>query len=259
LESTYGDRDHKDRGQSVLELAAVIDSARGGAGKVMIPAFAVGRTQDVLYHLGELSRSGRLDGTHVFVDSPMAIDATELYRRHRECFDAPAWALIDKGVAPLSFPNLDFTRTGEESKRLNAVGGGAVVIAASGMCTGGRILHHLKHGLWQEDSHVVFVGFQAQGSLGRLIVDGARSVSIMGDRIPVKAHIHTIGGFSAHAGQTGLMQWAAGVTSGARRMFLTHGEPAVRDVLKGKLVTELGRSVECPWFGDSVELAESTP
>lgn len=254
LESTYGDRDHKDRQGSVVELAGVIDAARGGRGKVMIPAFAVGRTQDVLYHLGELSRSGRLDGTKVFVDSPMAIDATELYRRHRECFDAPAWALIEKGIAPLNFPNLAFTRTGEESRRLNDLGGGAVVIAASGMCTGGRILHHLKHGLWQEDSHVVIVGFQARGSLGRLLVDGARSVNIMGDRIPVKAHIHTIGGFSAHAGQTGLMQWAAAVESGARRMFLTHGEPAVRDILKAKLVKDLGRSVECPWFGDHADI-----
>src|SRR5262249_25457272 len=155
-----------------------------------------------------------------FVDSPMALAATDLYRAHQELWDDEAWAKLDHGERPLSFAGLHYTRSAEESKALNTMHGAAVIIAASGMCTGGRILHHLKHHLWRPQTHVAFVGYQAEGTLGRRIVDGEKTVRIMDEMVQVKAQIHTLGGFSAHAGQTGLVEWAAAARDARPRVFL---------------------------------------
>ncbi len=248
LESTYGDRDHKPLADTLDELAAILASARETGGKILIPAFAVGRTQSLIYHLGALRREGRIAAdTAVYIDSPMATSATALYARHREAFDDESWALIHRGLSPLDFPNLEFTRSMQDSQRLNALDGGVVVIAASGMCTGGRILHHFKHNLWKPQTRVVIVGFQAAGTLGRALVDGARRVSVMGDPVVVRASIHTLGGLSAHAGQRDLLKWASAFTPASRpRVFLNHGENTAREALRERLTTLHGMQVDLP-------------
>jgi metallo-beta-lactamase family protein len=252
LESTYGDRDHKAREASVEELAQVLESATGGDGKVLIPAFAVGRTQDMIFEMGKLRRSGRLRAD-VFIDSPMATETTDLYRRHRDLFDAETWEMIASGDIPLRFDGLHFVKNVQESKQLNGRGGGTVIIAGSGMCTGGRILHHLKHGLSNPENHLVFVGYQARGTLGRRLVEREKVVSVMGERVVVKAMVHTIGGFSAHAGKTGLVGWAQNFSPKPKRVFLTHGEDGPRAALKEAL-RGIGLDATMPYYGDSVEL-----
>ncbi|HVN84969.1 MAG TPA: MBL fold metallo-hydrolase [Candidatus Binatia bacterium] len=249
LESTYGDRDHRPLAETVEELAGILAHAGRSGSKVLIPAFAVGRSQDIIYHLGQLCRSGRLPRLPVYVDSPMAIATTELYARHRELFDAETRALIESGNAPLDFPGLRFARTAQESQALNAVEGCVVILSASGMCTGGRILHHLKHNVWRPDVHIVIVGFQAIGTPGRALVDGARTISLMGERLAVRAQVHTLGGFSAHAGQSQLVAWAANFRSPRPRVFLTHGEPRARNALRARIEGDLGITAECPEHG----------
>lgn len=254
LESTYGDRNHRGRTESVAELLGVFDEAIRGGGKVLIPSFAVGRTQTLVYHLGEQSRAGKLTDTSVYIDSPMAIETTSLYRKHQECFDEETWKLIDQGHTPLNFPNLHYARTPQESAHINELNGGVVVIAASGMCTGGRILHHLKHNVWKPETHVVFVGYQAEGTLGRKLVDGAKAVRIMGEPYAVKARVHTVNGFSAHAGQAGLVAWASAIKTEKPRVFLTHGETRPRNALGRELASHLGWACQYPEWGTVVEL-----
>lgn len=253
MESTYGDRDHRSRTETVAEFDAIVQAARKGPGKILIPAFAVGRTQDMIYEMAKLSRAGRFDGTQVFIDSPMATDVTELYRRHRELFDTDARQILADGNFPLNFPGLRFTRTVEESKKLNDLNG-IIVIAGSGMCNGGRIVHHLRHGLSRPENHVVIVGYQAIGTLGRRLVDGQKVVRIMGDEVPVRAQIHTLGGFSAHAGQSELVTWAKSFDPKPAKFFLTHGEPKARNALWERLNREVGLSCERPEIGQTFEL-----
>jgi metallo-beta-lactamase family protein len=263
LESTYGDRDHRSLEDTLEELVTICTGARTPQGRVIIPSFAVGRTQQLVYFFGDLRRQGRLTDPRVFVDSPMATATTDLYRRHRELFDDECWAIINAGDSCLSFPGLTFTRSHEESLALNRVGGGAIIISASGMCTGGRVLHHLKHSLWNEDAHVVIVGFQAKGTLGRKLVDGEVNVRVMGEPTLVRAKVHTLGGFSAHAGRSGLLEWAAGVkgtgTNGRAgasppRFVLTHGEDVPRERLAEGIRERLGAEVLMPGWGASVEV-----
>lgn len=254
LESTYGDRDHRSTDGTVEELAEILRDAKDDGGKVLIPAFAVGRTQLLIYYLGELHRDGKMDSA-VYVDSPMATSTTSLYRGHRELFDDESWAIIESGNSPLNFEGLKFTRSADESRGLNAINGGAVVISASGMCTGGRIVHHLKHNLWKRSAHVVFVGYQARGTLGQRLVQGAKSVRIMGEPITVQAQIHTLGGFSAHAGRSGLMDWASSFKDRPpRRLFLTHGEDDARKALSRGLKEEFGYKAELPDYNQTVEI-----
>ena len=224
METTYGDRVHKSLQPSVEELyEAITDTFRRG-GNVIIPSFALERAQEILYYLREGIDSGQLPGSmQVFLDSPMAISATEIFRRHPECYDEEACELFRNGQDPFNFPGLHFTRQTADSIALNRIGGGAVIIAGSGMCTGGRVRHHLKHHLWREDSSIVFVGFAAHGTLARRIVDGAKEVRLFGEEIPVRAHIHTIGGFSAHADRDELLAWHQRIGS-PERTFLVHGE-----------------------------------
>jgi metallo-beta-lactamase family protein len=254
LESTYGDRDHKSLESTRAEFLAVLQEAQSVGAKVLIPAFAVGRTQDLVYHMGDFLRSGALKSLNVYVDSPMAVEVSDLYRRHTDLYDEPARQILANHQVPLNFPGLTYTRTIDESKRLNGAKGCMVIISASGMCTGGRIVHHLYHNLPNPNTHVVIAGYQGEGTLGRRLVEGARTVRIFREEVPVNAKIHTLGGFSAHAGQSGLVLWAAPFKESKPRLFLTHGEDGPRGVLKGKLKAAYGIDAATPAYGDEVTL-----
>jgi len=223
METTYGDRLHKQLQPSINELYDVINATIGGGGNVIIPTFALERAQEILYFLREgVAHKHFKHFTTVFLDSPMAISATEIFKRHPECYDAEALELFQNGGDPFGMPGLHFTRETAESMAINQVEG-AVIMAGSGMCTGGRVRHHLKHNLWNKRNSVVFVGYAAQGTLARRIVDGAEHVKIYGKEVPVRASIHTIGGFSAHADQAELLAWHQ-QTGNPKTTFLVHGE-----------------------------------
>ena len=224
METTYGDRRHRSLPESVEELYEAVDTTLRRGGNVIIPSFALERAQEILYFLREGVIAGRLPGwMPVFLDSPMAITATEIFRRHPEASNETTRRLLDKGIDPFRPPNLHLTRETTQSMAINQVQGGAVIIAGSGMCTGGRVRHHLKHNLWRKESSVVFVGFAAEGTLARRIIDGAKEVKIFGEPIRVRAQVWTINGFSAHADQAELAEWV-GHTGRPRAIFLVHGE-----------------------------------
>jgi len=225
METTYGDRLHRPFARSVEELYAAIGATFQRGGNVIIPTFALERAQELLYFLREGVEAGRLPGSlQVFLDSPMAISATAIFEHHPECYDAETAKLFHEGRDPFSLPGLHFTRETQESMAINRIGGGAIIMAGSGMCTGGRVRHHLKHNLWREDSSVVFVGYAASGTLARMIINGAKQVRLFGEEIPVRASIHTINGFSAHADQAELLAWHQQIGAPGRT-FLVHGEP----------------------------------
>ena len=257
LESTYGDRDHRPLEETIDEFEAALGAAAASGGNVLIPAFAVGRTQEILFLLGQLYQKGRLKQMAVFLDSPMAISATEIYQRHMALFGtAENAALKQAGADNLAqwLPILRNSRTPEESMAINRITGGAIVIAGSGMCTGGRIRHHFKHNLWRAEAHVVIVGFQARGTLGRALVEGAKRVHIFGNEIAVKATVHTLGGFSAHAGQTQLIDWARHFREPHPRTYLVHGELEKMQALQGRLAAALAWKALIPSPGEKIEL-----
>jgi metallo-beta-lactamase family protein len=231
LESTYGDRDHRSLPATVDELARALMQAVSDGGNVIVPVFAVGRAQEILHAIGELERAGRIPELPVFLDSPMAIHASELYRRSADCFQRSASGEPFELLEPRA---LVLCRTPAESASLNERRG-IVILSASGMCEGGRILHHLRHHLWRESTDVVIVGFQAQGTLGRALVDGARNVRIFGERVAVRARSVTLGGFSAHAGQSELLEWVAPMIRSGARVALVHGEEEKRSALAAQL------------------------
>ena len=227
METTYGDRQHRSVQASVDELIEAIDATLKRHGNVVIPSFALERTQEILYYLREATESGRLPrNLPVFLDSPMAVSTVEVYRRYPEFFDENARAVLANGSDPFGMPGLRMTREHEDSMGINRIAGGAVIIAGSGMCTGGRVRHHLRHNLGHDRSAVIFVGFAARGTLARQIIDGARYVQLFGEQVPVRAHIHTINGFSAHADQSELLAWHA-AAGGRERTILVHGEESV--------------------------------
>lgn len=243
MESTYGDRDHKSMDATLEEFSQIIQESAESGGNVIIPSFAVGRTQELLFRLGELYHQGKLKQSAVFLDSPMAIATTEIYHRFQDTFNSEdAHTLAQANAKSLHrwLPNLQYTRTSEESMALNRITGGAIIIAGSGMCTGGRVRHHLKHNLWRRDAHVLIVGYQAYGTLGRKLVDGAKQVSMFGEDIRVNAHIHTIGGFSAHAGQSQLIEWLSHFQSPRPDLYLVHGEQESKQVFQKELDKRLG-------------------
>jgi len=221
LESTYGDRLHVRDGRPQDELADILKQAKREGGNVIIPAFAVGRTQELLYFLREILEQQHLD-MPIYVDSPLATRATEVYRKHREAFDEEAWKLVDEPGGIFDFSQLHYTQSADESRALNGKRG-IVIISASGMADAGRVRHHLKHNLWRPEAHVVIVGFQAQGTLGRRLLDGDKRVRIFGEEIAVKAHIDEISGLSAHADQAQLLAWASHFEP-PRLTILIHGE-----------------------------------
>jgi metallo-beta-lactamase family protein len=250
METTYGDRLHKPLGPSVDEFLEAITETFKRGGNVIIPTFALERAQELLYFLNEGVTQGRLpNSTQVYLDSPMAISATEIFRRHPECFDPPTAKLFQEGNDPFDLPGLHFTRGTAESVAINNIQGGAIIMAGSGMCTGGRVCHHLQHNLDREDSSVVFVGYAAVGTLARRIIDGAKQVTIFGENIPVRARIYTINGFSAHADEAELLTWQK--RTGAKRTFLVHGE---EDIMR-QFAAHLGDTdVEMPLPNQAFEL-----
>ena len=233
MESTYGDRRHRDRADTLRELGGILAQAKRDGGNVLIPAFAVGRSQDLLYELGRHYGEWRLDDWQVFLDSPLAIEASEIYWRHHEFFDDEAAALERRGGSFPALPNLQLCRTTEESMAINRVRHGAIIIAGSGMCTGGRIVHHLKQNLRRPECDVVFTGFQAEGTPGRAIVDGRDHVRLHGEPVPVAARVHTLGGFSAHGDQQDLLRWY-GTLAGRPPVWLVHGEARAATALRDK-------------------------
>lgn len=254
LESTYGDRDHRPLSATLEEFEKIISDAAWEKEKVLIPAFAVGRSQQIMFHLAELGMRGRLPRFPVWLDSPMGIAATALYAKHEAELEASCMPVLAHARRPGSVPEFRFARTGDESRALNGLEGAAVIIAASGMCSGGRILHHLRHNLWRRGVHVVIAGYQPAGSLGRRLVDRAPTVRIFGETIPVRADIHTLGGFSAHAGQTDLLWWAESVLGGRPRLILNHGEDGPRAALAAKIKERWGTPATLPQYGETVEL-----
>lgn len=257
LESTYGDRDHRPLAETLDELTTIVKEAVWAKEKILIPAFAVGRAQTVLYFLGELAETGRLPRFPVFLDSPMAKEASELYRMYPRLLDNEAQAVMREHRFLLDNEDARCTCSVEESRAINNHQGAAVVVAGSGMCTGGRILHHLKHNLWRKGVHVIIVGYQAHGTLGRKLVDGASMVRIWGEPIMVRATIHTVGGLSAHAGKSDLLDWArraAGARPNQARFVLNHGEDIPRASLAAAIQTSLGAEVMMPIWGERIEL-----
>lgn len=252
MESTYGDRTHKPMAPSIVEFKQAVIATLARGGNVVIPTFALERAQDLLYFLRPMVDSGQIPATTpIYLDSPMAISATEIFRRHAEYFNPAMRAALQAGHDPFHVPGLHFTRAREESLAINQVRAGAIIMAGSGMAAGGRVLHHLRHNLARRECSVIFVGYASRGTLARAIIDGARHVNVLGDVLPVHAQIFTIGGFSGHADDVELQAWAA--SSNAHRIFLVHGEPDSAAALARQL-TAPERQVEYPALGQTVEL-----
>ncbi len=227
LESTYGDRDHKPLDNTLHELRETLLEAAESGGNIIIPAFAVGRTQDLIYWLGKLDRQGHLPQQQIYLDSPMAISASKIYAEHTQLFnsDDAEFNKIAPGGWQAWLPKLIYSETAEESMAVNRIAGGAIIIAGSGMCNGGRIRHHLKYNLWRRNAHVIIAGFQAEGTLGRTLVEGKKQyLKILGSEINVAAKIHTLGALSAHADQSQLLKWAGNFSEPKPRLYLIHGE-----------------------------------
>jgi metallo-beta-lactamase family protein len=256
LESTYGDRDHRCSEDTLDELLEILQQAHRDGGNVLIPSFAVGRTQDLIYYLGRFYQEGRLPQQAVFLDSPMAIRANTIYSRFQDQFASEdRAALAAKKVKRIEdwLPVLHSTLSVEESMAINRIKSGAIIIAGSGMCTGGRIVHHFKHNLWRDNCHLIFPGFQAMGTLGRSIVDGAQSVKILHQRIAVKAKVHTLGGFSAHAGQSQLLDWVSHFEHHPE-LYLVHGELEKMQALQLALRERLNWIANIPELGEQIAL-----
>lgn len=253
MESTYGDRDHQSVDNTLEEFASALEQAYDSGGNVFIPAFALGRSQEIIYYLTLLFRQGRLKQRLVFLDSPMAISITALYKHYLKSLDQKDLKAIQHDInEPLEnmLPILKMSESVEDSMAINRITHGAIIIAGSGMCNGGRIVHHLKHNLWKNSNHIIFVGFQSKGTLGRRLVDGEKRVKILGQDTVVKAQIHTIGGFSAHAGQSELIEWATAI-NGQPQFYLVHGEPNAQLALQQKLA-EKGITVFIPEKGEKI-------
>jgi metallo-beta-lactamase family protein len=256
LESTYGDRNHRPMSETLDEFEDILAAASESGGNVLIPSFAVGRTQEIIFRLGELYHQGKLTHQAVYLDSPMAIAATEVYLRYQSLFDSDDVAEMHKGKSDSLrnfLPVLRYSRTTEESMLLNRIVGGAIIIAGSGMCNGGRIRHHFRHNLWRRDAHVAIVGFQAAGTPGRALVDGAQTFHIGDKEVAVNATIHTLGGFSAHASQSQLIDWVKHFREPHPSLYLIHGEPEAKTILRECLSRE-GWSADIPKYAESISI-----
>ncbi|ERI90886.1 metallo-beta-lactamase domain protein [Clostridiales bacterium oral taxon 876 str. F0540] len=237
METTYGNRIHEKIENEFEQLVKIIKSTFKRGGNVIIPSFAVGRTQEVLYALNKYVENTQLKGIDVYVDSPLAYASTKIFEKYSETYDEEAKKLIERGNNPLYFDGLKFSESPEESAKINKIQSGALVISASGMCEAGRIKHHLKHNLWRKECSIVFVGYQAEGTLGRAILDGAKKVRIFGEEIAVNAEIHALQGLSGHADQNGLLDWLKGFKSTPKEILLIHGDDEARKEFK-KLAEE---------------------
>ncbi len=255
VESTYGNRLHRPLKETIDELVSVVeDTLRRRRGNIIVPAFALGRTQELLWLLADLCRQGRLPKLQVIVDSPIATKATEITWRHTEFLDDETRALLSMRTLHPQWLDLRFTQNVEESMALNQIKAGAIIISASGMCDAGRIKHHLRHNLGRAECAVLIIGYQAEGTLGRKLVDGEKRVRIFGEEHAVRAHIHTIGGLSAHADQAALMGWLKGFTSAPARTFVVHGEARTASGFSDLVADKLGWRVEAPAPGTRVDV-----
>lgn len=254
LESTYGDRDHPPLARTVEKFHGLLKHAAWNHQRMLIPAFAVGRTQAILYHIAQGIREHIVPEFPIYLDSPMARLATQTYVRHRELYDAEAHDLVRRDQLTRDLRNLRIIESVEESKSLNSGFEPCLIIAGSGMCDGGRIVHHLKHNLWKRDVMVIIAGYMAQGSLGRELVDGAKVVEVLGDPVEVRATIQKLNGFSAHAGQTELVEWLHAIGPSHPRVVLTHGEQPQRMALAAKIKERYGVQPALPALGDVIEL-----
>ena len=267
MESTYGGRLHMKNDDKANLFLNIVSETLDKGGTVVIPSFAVGRTQEILYELNNLKdtqegedfkkKYATLMKAPVYVDSPLAISATEIFKENANLFDEETQAVIESGDNPLEFPGLQFTRTADESKALNEKNESSIIISASGMCEVGRIKHHLKHHLWDPNSTILFVGYQAPGTLGRRIVDGEKRVKIFGEEIAVNARIEYIEGYSGHADQEWLMNFVYSFITKPKHIFLVHGEPTGQEILKSKIVDEIGLPVTIPEYGQTYTLDEN--
>ncbi|ALO45029.1 MBL fold metallo-hydrolase RNA specificity domain-containing protein [Pseudohongiella spirulinae] len=254
MEGTYGNRNHRSHQATLDQFRDVLHETWEAGGNVMIPSFAIGRTQEIIFHLGCLYHAGELDNWQVYLDSPMAIAVTEVYDRWLHIMDDEDVRCLNEANRESLrefLPNLRLCHTAEESMAINSVKQGAIIIAGSGMCTGGRIRHHFKHRIWKTENTIMFIGFQARGTLGRMLVDGIKEFRMFGDDFKVKARIETIGGLSAHAGQDGLIEWADNFETNPR-FYLIHGEAEALDALSQRLWLDKGIKSEIPARGDCI-------
>jgi metallo-beta-lactamase family protein len=254
MESTYGDRNHRSLNETAVETREVVRKAVEKGGKILVPVFAVGRTQLLLYLLAGAFHRGTLPPFPIYIDSPMAIEATKLYGKYTELYDDEALAMQQSGALRENLETAHFSPTAADSRALNDVNGPCMIMAGAGMCTGGRILHHFRHNLALPQTTVLMVGYQAFGSIGRMLVDGKNAVNIFGEKIPVRASVHTFGGLSGHAGQTDLLRWVDSFAASRPRVFITHGEERSRKPL-GKLIEERHQlRVDYPQLNETIEI-----
>jgi metallo-beta-lactamase family protein len=254
VESTYGNRQHKTLEESKSELLSAILEGIKNEEKIIIPAFAIERTQELLYILYEFRKNGRYPSIPVYLDSPLAISATEIFKKFPEYFDEEMTRLLDQGETPLALPELKYSRTAEESMAINQYKGPAIIIAASGMCNAGRIKHHLKHNLWRPGAQIVITGFQAAGTLGRSIVEGAKKVRIFQEDVVVRARVHTINGFSAHADQKELLSWIGNFKNPRLMIFVIHGEESTSLAFAQVLRESFPFQVNVPQWQETIPL-----
>ena len=254
VESTYGDRLHEDGDKIADELAEVINSTVAAGGNIVVPSFALERAQENLYYMNELLTANRIPSIMVFFDSPMAVSITEIFEHHLDLFDKEARDLIQKGKSPFDFPGLTRVTTTDASKAINNITGSVMIIAGAGMCNGGRIKHHLVSNISRSESTIMFVGYQAIGTLGRQILDGAKKVRILGQMYKVKARIAQLSGFSAHADRDELMYWLSAIKNQPRGVFVVHGEEEVAMSFAGLIKDKLGWKVSVPQYKDEVVL-----
>ncbi|MFT3880191.1 MAG: MBL fold metallo-hydrolase [Gemmatales bacterium] len=240
LESTYGDRNHQPLVETLKEFRSIVIEAVASKGVILVPVFAVGRAQQMIYHLAALFRDKTIPRFPIYLDSPMAISAVNIYRRHSSLFDEEALALQKSGQLDHDFSMVTACETADDSRKLNDMEGPMLIMAGSGMCNAGRILHHLKHRLWQPETYVAIVGYQGEGTLGRQLVEGRKNVNILGESVQVRAKIRTLGGFSAHAGQSELLQWYNSIEGAKPRTVLTHGEDKQRACLQSLIAKAHG-------------------
>ena len=254
MESTYGDRNHRSMHDTAIEGREIIAKAIVDKAKVLVPVFAVGRTQLLLYLLAGAFKNKTLPRFPIYLDSPMAIEATKVYGRNSELFDEEALGMVESGLLRKNLDSTTPCTSPGESRALNSVKGPCLVMAGSGMCTGGRIMHHLRNNLPIPETAVLIVGFQSPGTLGRKLVDGAESVMIFGEEVPVRASVHTMGGFSAHADQNGLLDWFSRIAPAKPRAIITHGEDRARTALSDLIRSRYGVTTECPALDDVIEI-----
>lgn len=254
MESTYGDRDHKSYDDTLKEFERIVIEANASGGKMLVPTFAIGRAQQIIYHLAEMFHAKKVTPFPVYLDSPMALRAFMVYRDHQDLLDEEYHELKRRGVFPLDTEYFIPSPTAESSKALNAVKGPCMILAGAGMCNGGRILHHLSHNLQNPNTHVLIVGYQSHGSVGRKLVEKVKKISIFGEEKSVQAQVHTLNGFSAHAGRTDLLGWFAHLAPSKPRVIVTHGEDGPRKALAEGLKKQFKINATLPKIGDIIEI-----